>query len=132
MKKYKLIWYFMVSFLIISSAMIILKLRLSNYFPVLFILLFFPFLIYLLINLALISSTYIKKYHFDFYHQCKSMTLGSDGNIVNLLSVSDKEIIELHDQKVLVFKNEMRSVVKLILVCFSSFIFLSILSVVII
>lgn len=58
------------------------------------------------------------------------MTLGSDGNIVNLLSVSDKEIIELQDQKVLVFKNEMRSVVKLILVCFSSFIFLSILTVV--
>ncbi|ROH96622.1 hypothetical protein EGI15_02165 [Chryseobacterium cucumeris] len=57
------------------------------------------------------------------------MTLGSDGNIVNLLSVSDKEIIELQDQKVLVFKNEMRSIVKSILVCFLSFILLSILTV---
>lgn len=122
----------MISFFIISSAMIILRLRLSNYFPVLFIILFFPFLIYLLINLALISSTYIKKYHFDFYHQYKSITLGSDGNIVNLLSVGDEEIIKLEDQKVLVFKKEIMSIVKLILVCFASFIFLTILSVVVI
>ncbi|WP_241279628.1 hypothetical protein [Chryseobacterium cucumeris] len=58
------------------------------------------------------------------------MTLGSDGNIVNLLSVSYKEIIELQDQKVLIFKNEMKSIVKLILVCFLSFILLSILTVI--
>lgn len=58
------------------------------------------------------------------------MTLGSDGNIVNLLSVSDKEIIELQDQKVLIFKNEMKSIVKLILVYFLSFILLSILTVI--
>lgn len=130
MKNHKLILCFMVSFFIISSTMIILKHHLSIYFPIVFLFLFFPFLIYLGITSALVSSTHIKKNHFDFYLKCKSMTLGSDGNIVNLLSVSDKEIIELQDQKVLIFKNEMKSIVKLILVCFLSFILLSILTVI--
>jgi hypothetical protein len=34
------------------------------------------------------------------------MTLGTDGNIVNLLLVSDKKITELQDQKVLIFKKK--------------------------
>jgi len=130
MKKYKLIGYFMVSFFIISVTTIILKHHLSNYFPILFLLLFFPFLIYLGINLVSVSSKYVEKHHFDFYKKCKSTTMGTDGNIVNLLSVSEKEILELQDQKVLIFKNEMTSIIKLILVCFGSFMFLCILTVV--
>lgn len=132
MKKYGLVFCFIMLFLIIASAMIIFQLNLSNYLPLLFIILFFPFLIYLVINLAFTSSAYIKKYHGDFYQQYKSMTLAKDGNIVNLLSVSDKKIMELQDQKVLAFKNEIITVVKLIFMCFVSFIFLCILTIAVI
>lgn len=120
----------MVLFLIIASAMIILKLQLSNYLPVLFLLLFFPFLIYRGINLAFKSSLYIKKYHPNFYHQHKSITTGTEGNIVNLLSVSDKEIMELQDHKIIIFKNEITRIIQLICVCFVSFIFLCTLTIV--
>ncbi|HCN51275.1 MAG TPA: hypothetical protein DIT10_19655 [Chryseobacterium sp.] len=115
-------------FFVISATVIILRLHLANYLPVLFVLLFFPFLIYLGVNLAFTSSAYIKKHHIDFYEQYKSMTLGTDGNIVNLLLVSDKKITELQDQKVLIFKKEMIGIIKLIIVCFLSFILLSILT----
>lgn len=111
------------SFFIIAATMIILKPHVANYLPILFVLLFFPFLIYLGINSAFVSSAYIKKYHPDFYEQYRSITLGTEGNIVNLLSVSDQKITELQDQKVFIFKNEIMSIIKLILVCFVSFYF---------
>jgi hypothetical protein len=130
MKKNRIIVYCMVSFLIIASVMIMLKLNLSNFLPIVFLILFCPVVIYKWIHSVLVSSAHIKKYHIDFYNKYKSFTMGLDGNIVDFLSVSDKEIQELDDEKIFVFKKEIINNRNLIFVCFVSILFLSVLTVI--
>ena len=75
------------------------------------------------------SSSYIMKNHPDFYNKYKTVTLSLDGKVVNLFLADNKEIKMLNDTKVQDFKDELKNIRQLLLLCFVSFFLLGLLTV---
>lgn len=113
----------------ISGVAIIARVPFSNFLPIVFALLFAPFLMYKWANLAFTSSAYIRKNHSEFYEKYKTMTLGTDGKIVDLFAASETEISNLLDQNVTDFRRQIREMRKLIVFSFLGFGALGVLSV---
>ena len=127
-KKSHLLLIIIISFLI-SILLIVIKLKFSNYLPIIFGLAFYPYLIYKWMAVAFESSSYIKKYHVDFYNKHKSFTNSFDGKMVHLTSFSNSELEKLNDLKILEFKDEITKKTNLMFFCFLGFGFLGVLTV---
>lgn len=114
---------------LISVFIIILKIQISRYIPIVFMLMFYPYLIYKWISLIFESSSYIKNHHIDFYNKYKSFTNSLDGKVVSITAISQVELEKLNDPKVLIFKSDIKRNRNLMLFCFLSFMLLAFLTV---
>lgn len=114
---------------LISVFIIVLKNEVSRYIPIIFMLMFYPYLIYKWISLIFESSSYIKNHHNDFYNKYKSFTNSLDGKVFSLTTISQVEIEKLNDPKIIIFKSEIKRNRNLMFFCFLSFMLLSILTV---
>lgn len=118
MISYRKISYFMIVTFLVSTFLIFLKLRFSNYLPIIYGLMFYPFLIFRMMNVLFESSSYVRQNHLKFYEKHKTLTSSLDGKIVNLFSASTTELEILNDPKVLMFKDDLKKVRRLLLICF--------------
>lgn len=126
---YRKIFYLIIFSFIVSVFLIFLKLTFSNYIPIIFGLAFYPFLIFRMMNITFDSSSYLRQNHLEFYEKYKTFTSSLDGKVVNLFSASSKEIEMLNDPKVILFKNDLKKVRLLLLICFFVFFLLGLFTV---
>jgi hypothetical protein len=118
-----------ISFLIVtlvSVILIILKITYFNFLSLIYGFILYPFYIVKLLKLAFKMSSYVKKTHPDFYEKHKTLTNSFEGKMVSL---DKSEILKLNDKTLLDYYFEIKKLIKLM---FLTFLFVFILTVLII
>ncbi len=78
----------------------------------------FPLLMGKYLSLLTELSIYLSIYHKEFYEKHKSFSRYGSGRIVSIQMIPDKFIMDLNDEKVSLYKKEIRQTVKLSMLAF--------------
>ncbi|MCF6133557.1 hypothetical protein [Flavobacterium wongokense] len=108
---------------ILFSILIFFKLPYSNFIPVIYLIIFYPFFILKWLKLINVFSIYLKNKHIDFYNKNKSLTYSfGDANMV--FNFDENEIKKLNDPLAVEYAQEIKRIRKLMYFCFFGFIIL--------